>query len=172
MRQSGKGCDRRIARDNVVTDLAKDLQRVSVPLRRKRLSQRRAVERAGRIDVVPGIADTDGAAQTAFRAISGMGRDIFAFHVCMVIAPAEAEVRPADTCRKRCSEAATAKTDARDQTLVIGVHREIPARRVKFSPAAKSRAQNERTALFGSLHANQGITQMTTVVGQAADRAS
>ena len=42
---------------------------------------------------------------------------------------------------------------------------------VEIAPAAKGRTPNERAAFLGRLHSHQAVPQMTTIVGNAADRA-
>src|SRR3546814_2982790 len=67
MREPDEGRDRRVAGGDVIADLAENLHRVGVALRRQRLGERRAADAAAGVDVVPGVADADGAAQPLAR---------------------------------------------------------------------------------------------------------
>src|SRR3546814_435606 len=123
MRQPGEGRDRDIAGGDVIADLAEDLHRVGVALRRQRLGERRAADAATGVDVVPGIADADRAAQPPAAAIGGVRGEIFAVDLGAIVTSVEAEVRTAGPRRERRCEAVTAEADAGDQPLVVRIHR-------------------------------------------------
>src|SRR3546814_4645043 len=147
MREPDEGRDRRVAGGDVIADLAENLHRVGVALRRQRLGERRAADAAAGVDVVPGVADADGAAQPLAAAIGGVRGEIFAVDLGAVVTTVEAEIRAADPRRERRGEAVAAEADARDQPLVIGIHREVAAIGVEIAPADKGRAPDERPAL-------------------------
>src|SRR3546814_20171075 len=121
MRQPGEGRDRDIAGGDVIADLAEDLHRVGIALRRQRLGERRAADAATGADVVPGIADADRAAQPPDPALGGVRCALFAVDLLapvMSVAPAP---RTAGPCRSRPRATVTVDASPIPQPLLLGL---------------------------------------------------